>query len=30
VDPNEMRMKAVRIIVNGTTYDVYPDRASQI
>jgi hypothetical protein len=30
VDPNEMRMKAVRIIVNGATYDVYPDRASQI
>ena len=30
VDPNDMRMKAVRIIVNGTTYDVYPDRASQI
>jgi hypothetical protein len=30
VDPNETRMKAVRIVVNGTTYDVYPDRASQI
>jgi hypothetical protein len=30
VDPNETRMKAVRIIVNGQTYDVYPDRASQI
>jgi hypothetical protein len=29
-DPNETRMKAVRIIVNGTTYDVYPDRANQI
>jgi hypothetical protein len=25
-DPNEKRMKAVRIIVNGKTYDVYPDR----
>src|SRR5688500_14486017 len=25
-DPNERRMKAVRIIVNGKTYDVYPDR----
>jgi hypothetical protein len=30
VDPNETRMKAVRIIVNGTTYDVYPARARQI
>jgi hypothetical protein len=29
-DPNETRMKAVRIIVNGNTYDVYPDRANQI
>ena len=29
-DPNETRMKAVRIVVNGNTYDVYPDRASQI
>jgi hypothetical protein len=29
-DANETRMKAVRIIVNGTTYDVYPDRANQI
>ncbi len=29
-DPNETRMKAVRVIVNGQTYDVYPDRASQI
>jgi hypothetical protein len=26
-DANEKRMKAVRIIVNGKTYDVYPDRA---
>jgi hypothetical protein len=26
-DPNEMRMKAVRVIVNGTNYDVYPSRA---
>jgi hypothetical protein len=25
-DPDEKRMKAVRIIVNGKTYDVYPDR----
>ena len=25
-DPEEKRMKAVRIIVNGKTYDVYPDR----
>lgn len=25
-DYNERRMKAVRIIVNGTTYDVYPNR----
>ena len=25
-DANEKRMKAVRIIVNGKTYDVYPDR----
>lgn len=25
-DPNEKRMKAVRIIVNGKTFDVYPDR----
>ena len=29
-DPNEPRMKAVRIIVNGNTYDVYPDRAKDI
>jgi len=26
LDQNERRMKAVRIIVNGTTYDVYPNR----
>lgn len=26
-DQAERRMKAVRIIVNGKTYDVYPDRA---
>lgn len=25
-DANEKRMKAVRILVNGKTYDVYPDR----
>ncbi len=25
-NPDEKRMKAVRIIVNGKTYDVYPDR----
>ncbi len=25
-DPNERRMKAARIIVNGNTYDVYPRR----
>lgn len=29
-DPNEARMKAVRVIVNGETYDVYPDRAADI
>jgi hypothetical protein len=29
-DEAEPRMKAVRLIVNGQTYDVYPDRASQI
>lgn len=29
-DPNEPRMKAVRIIVNGNTYDVYPSRAQGI
>jgi hypothetical protein len=26
-DVSERRMKAVRIMVNGKTYDVYPDRA---
>lgn len=26
-EETEKRMKAVRIIVNGKTYDVYPDRA---
>jgi hypothetical protein len=26
VDPNETRMKAVRITVDGKTYDVYPSR----
>lgn len=26
LDKSEPRMKAVRIIVNGKTYDVYPDR----
>jgi len=25
-DPNEKRMKAVQIVVNGKTYDIYPDR----
>lgn len=25
-DPNERRLKAVRITVNGRTYDVYPSR----
>lgn len=25
-NPDEKRMKAVRVIVNGKTYDVYPDR----
>jgi hypothetical protein len=25
-DPNEKRMKAVRVTVNGKNYDVYPDR----
>ncbi|HEX9906000.1 MAG TPA: DUF6152 family protein [Propylenella sp.] len=25
-DPAEKRMKAVRVIVNGKTYDIYPDR----
>ena len=26
LDENERRMKAVRIIINGSTYDVYPSR----
>lgn len=26
LDPNERRMKAVRIIINETAYDVYPGR----
>lgn len=26
LDRNEKRMKAVRITVNGTTYDIYPER----
>ena len=25
-DQNEKRMKAVQLVVNGTTYDIYPDR----
>lgn len=29
-DEAELRMKAVRVIVGGTTYDVYPDRAKSI
>jgi hypothetical protein len=29
-DPNETRMKAVRIVIGDKTYDVYPDRARQI
>ena len=29
-DPGETRMKAVRVIVGGKTYDVYPSRAQQI
>jgi hypothetical protein len=30
VDPNEARMKAVRVIIGSNTYDVYPDRAQRI
>jgi hypothetical protein len=30
VDETETRMKAVRVIVGGKTYDVYPGRAQQI
>lgn len=29
-DDDEPRMKAVRVIVNGNTYDVYPSRAQGI
>ncbi len=29
-DPNETRMKAVRIIIGDATYDVYPSRADAI
>lgn len=29
-DPNEARMKAVRVIIGGETYDVYPSRAQGI
>ena len=29
-DESETRMKAVRVIVKGQTYDVYPDRAKDI
>ena len=29
-DPDERRMKAVRIIIDGTNYDVYPSRAQNI
>lgn len=29
-DPNEARMKAVRVIIGGQTYDVYPSRAQGI
>ena len=29
-DPGEHRMKAVRLIVDGKTYDVYPSRAGDI
>jgi len=29
-DPNEARMKAVRITIGEDTYDVYPDRAGDI
>jgi hypothetical protein len=30
LDKNETRMKAVRVIVRGHNYDVYPDRAKTI
>ena len=26
LDPNEKRLKAVRVIVSGKTYDIYPNR----
>lgn len=29
-DETEKRMKAVRVIVNGKTYDVYPDRVPPV
>ena len=29
-DPDEKHMKAVRLIVNGETYDVYPNRVNSI
>jgi len=29
-DANERRMKAVRIVVDGETYDVYPGRADRL
>jgi hypothetical protein len=29
-DPTDLHMKAVRLIVNGKTYDVYPDRVNTI
>jgi hypothetical protein len=29
-DPDELRMKAVRIVIDGTNYDVYPSRAQDI
>jgi hypothetical protein len=29
-DPAENRMKAVRLVIDGKTYDVYPDRAADI
>ncbi|MGH6926289.1 MAG: DUF6152 family protein [Propylenella sp.] len=28
-DPNDKHMKAARVIVNGKTYDVYPERVPQ-
>lgn len=29
-DPTERRMKAVRIVIDGTNYDIYPSRAQDI